>query len=142
MGSHVAAGVALVNGTGVQVAYINAQDFFTRELSVQADLGSRFNPGVDRNQLVFAFGGALRVFGFERTIGTVGYRGYDIDVGFRIGPGFSFSTRESRADRNRRFNLVMEPYIRISARTGFVHAVYLEAGTSRPHIRFGFWLQL
>jgi len=139
-GPHLAIGMTALNGIGLGIGYVNAGDFLTRELAIQSDLRSMVNPGETTNQVFFSFGGAIRIFGFERTIGNVGYRGYDLDAGIRVGPAFSFSTRETLDDRNRRINLFVEPFFRISARTGFVRALFLEAGTTRPHLRLGMWL--
>jgi hypothetical protein len=122
------------------VGVVNARDFFTREVILQTDLRSVVDPQVASSQVVFLLGGAIRVFGFERTIGNVGYRGYDIDAGLRIGPAYSFSTRETAADRNRRFHLFIEPFLRVSARTHLLDVVFLETGTTRPHVRLGVWI--
>ena len=140
MGNHVVAGLTFLNGYGVQLGLVNARDFFTREVLLHTDLRSVVDPQVASSQVVFLLGGALRVFGFERSIGNVPYRGYDIDTGLRIGPAYSFSTRETDASRNRRFHLFVEPFLRVSARTSLLDVVYLETGTTRPHVRLGIWI--
>ncbi len=141
-GSFLQLGTAALGGYGLQVGYVNAKDFFTREVLVLGDVSTAFDPGQGSNQVVFMIGGALRVFGFERTIGNVPYRGFDFDLGFRIGPGLSFSTRETRATKNRRFNLFLEPYLRFSFGFGLLNAFFLEAGTTRPYMRAGMWIRV
>lgn len=139
-GSFVSVGLTGLNGFGADLGFVNVGDFFSREVLVHSDLRSVISPGDKSSLVVFSFGGSLRVFGFERTIGNVGYRGYDIDAGFRVGPGFTFSTRETRAEKKRRFNLFMEPFLRVSFRTRLVPVLYLETGTTRPQLRFGAWI--
>ncbi|GMQ82790.1 MAG: hypothetical protein BMS9Abin05_2252 [Rhodothermia bacterium] len=141
-GSFLQVGPSALGGYGVYVGYINAKDFFTREVLVLGDVRAALDPGHGSNQIVLMIGGALRVFGIERTVGNVPYRGFDTDLGFRIGPGLSFSTRETRATKNQRFNLFLEPYARFSFGIGLLNAAFLEVGTTRPHLRAGVWLRL
>jgi len=77
--------------------------------------------------------------GIGRTIGNADYRGWDLDVGVRIGPGLLFEFRESRADKNRRFNLFVEPFARVVARPGGT-TFFAELGGQRPVLRAGFWI--
>ena len=70
-GSFLQLGTAALGGYGLQVGYVNAKDFFTREVLVLGDVSTAFDPGQGSNQVALMFGGALRVFGFERTIGNV-----------------------------------------------------------------------
>ena len=136
------AGLAAVGGVGVQIGFVNAKDFVTREVTVLADLLTAVDPESGNNQVVVTIGGALRLFGFERTIGNEAYRGYDVDLGFRIGPGLSFSTRETRSEKNKRFRLFLEPYVRISVSTRLIKILFLEAGTTRPCVRLGTWIHI
>jgi len=141
-GTFVHAGIAAGGGAGVQLGFVNAKDFFTREVTVLADLLAAVDPESGSNYVVVTLGGALRLFGFERTIGNVAYRGYDVDLGLRVGPGLSFSTRETRSQKNRRFDLILDPYVRISVSTRLIKVLFLEAGTTRPRFRLGTWIQI
>lgn len=139
LGSYLSIGASAIRGAGVQVGYLTVQNFYTREISVLIDLRPIADPDRGSEQLAVTMGGSIRIFGFERTIGNAPYRGYDIDIGFRAGPGMSFSNRESRATRDRSFNLFLEPFLRYSRAVGSRPVFYLEAGVIRPHIRFGAW---
>jgi len=141
-GSYLLFSGAFAGGYGGQLGIINARDFFTREVLILGDFHAALDPGNGSNQVVFLIGGALRVFGFDRMIGNAAYRGFDLDLGFRVGPGFTFSTRETRADKNRRFNLFLEPYLRLSVGVGSRNALLFEWATTRPNVRLGFWLGL
>jgi len=137
MGKQVQVGAAGVPGVGLQVGYLAAQNFFTREINLVADLSSfRSNGDV---QTALAIGGSVRIMGIGRTIGNAYYRGWDLDVGARIGPGLLFEFRESRADKNRRFSLFLEPFVRLVARPGAT-IFYVELGAQRPVLRAGFWI--
>ncbi len=142
VGTYMQAGLAAAGGAGVQIGFVNAKDFVTREVTVLADFLTAVDPASGSNQVVVTIGGALRLIGFVRTIGNVAYRGYDVDLGFRVGPGLSFSTRETRSEKNKRFNLFLEPYVRISAGTRLIKFLFLEAGTTRPHFRLGTWIRI
>lgn len=139
-GSYLMVAGAVLGGYGGQLGYFSVKDFYTREALVLADLHAALDPGNGSNQVVFFIGGSLRTLGFKRTIGNTPYKGFDLDVGFRVGPGFTFSTRETRADKNRRFNLFVEPYARLSVGVGARNAMVLEWATTRPGIRIGIWL--
>lgn len=141
-GSYVQLGLSTLRGAGAQIGYVNTHNFYTSEVSFLIDLLPALKPDLGTQQLAFTLGGAVRLFGFERTIGNTPYRGYDVDVGFRAGPGLSFSTNETRATRNQRFTLFIEPFLRYSRRFWGRQIYYLEVGTIRPHIRIGAWLTL
>ena len=138
-GAQLQVGPAALPGVGIQLGYVAAKNFFTRELNVVADLSAFRSSG--NVQTALALGGAVRIFGIWRTIGNTPYGGLDVDLGMRIGPGLLFELRESRAAKNRRFNLFVEPFVRTSARVGDT-LVYLELGGQRPHARAGFWISL
>lgn len=93
-----------------------------------------------RARVVLMPGMSVRLFGFERLIGGAAYRGFDMDIGLRAGPGLSFNTDESAADRNRRFELVLEPFVRLTTAQSRSVAWMLELGSTRPAARFGVWL--
>lgn len=140
-GSFLTAGVAAVRGVGVQIGYVTARNFYTREITGIVDLLPLLDRARGSVQLAVTVGGAIRLLGFERTIGNAPYRGYDLDIGFRIGPGLSYAENESRAMRDRRFNLFLEPYLRFTMASGTRRVLYLEAGIIRPHIRLGWWIR-
>ena len=56
MGSHVVFGVSAIHGAGLQLGYLGARDFFTREVLLHSDLGSALNPKEESNQVVFWMG--------------------------------------------------------------------------------------
>ena len=62
-------------------------------------------------------------------------RRFDVHFGARIGPGLLFRFDEDRPDRNQRFNLTFEPFIRYTLSRN--RLFYVEAGVTRPHIRAG-----
>lgn len=138
-GAHVQIGPAGLPGVGLELGVLAAQDFFTRELNLVTDLSAFRSDGNVRTAL--ALGGAVRLLGIGRTIGNVAYRGFDVDVGLRIGPGLLFEFREDRASKNRRFQLFLEPFARWSARAGR-HILFVELGAQRPVLRAGFWIPL
>lgn len=139
MGKHIQIGPAGVPGIGVQVGYLSAQNLFTRELNTVADLSSFGSHG--DLQVTAALGGSVRLLGIARTIGKSYYRGWDVDLGLRIGPSLLFEFRESRASKNRRFNLFVEPFARVVASPGKT-IFFAELGVQRPAIRGGFWIGL
>ncbi len=138
-GVYATTGVAALRGAGITGGVVRARDFFVSEVNLLSDLLPVLDPSRGKRQVVLALGVAVRVFGFERIIGGAAYRGYDIDVGFRVGPGLSFSTRETKASRNTRFSLLVEPYVRYSRKMSPGRIWFFEAGSIRPHFRAGIW---
>jgi hypothetical protein len=137
LGAHVQAGPAGLPGAGLQVGYVSAKTFYTREINLVADLSS-FRADGDV-QVAATIGGSVRLLGIGRTIGNARYRGWDVDLGMRIGPGLLFEFRESRAGKNRRFSLFLDPFVRTVARVRRV-ALFAELGVKRPVLRAGFWI--
>jgi hypothetical protein len=138
-GMQAQAGVAVFGGIGLNAGVVDARTLYTREIQVVSDLEPLFRRSEEQGRVALLLGVGIRVFGFERLIGGVGYRGFDIDAGLRVGPGLSFSTRDSRIARNRRFVLLLEPMARITRAVHPRRTVYVEAGTSRPFVRIGLW---
>jgi len=136
---HVAG--AVVDGKGIQVGVVRARTLYTRELILLADLEPLINPGSRQNRVVLLPGVSFRVFGVERLIGNAPYRGYDIDLGFRAGPGISFSSRETQAEQDRRFELVVDPFARVTRVRSSGLAWMLEVGATRPAVRLGVWIK-
>ncbi len=84
---------------------------------------------------------SLRLFGFERLIGGAAYRGFDVDLGLRAGPGLSFAANETAEERNRRFELAIEPFFRFTTARGRRMAWLAEIGSARPSFRLGMWIR-
>ena len=139
-GARVQVGLSVLGGRGLQVGAVSARTLFTREVQLLTDLEPLVRD-VDRQaRVVLLPGVSLRLFGFERLVGGAGYRGFDLDTGFRAGPGLTFSSNETEADRNRRFELVLEPFLRITAAQNAGLAWMVELGSTRPALRVGVWL--
>ncbi|MDA0379113.1 MAG: hypothetical protein O2899_06435 [Bacteroidetes bacterium] len=139
-GTRLQLALAGMGGRGLQVGVLSAHTVYTREMQVLTDLEPLLRD-VDRQaRVVLLPGVSLRLFGFERLVGGAGYRGFDIDAGFRAGPGLTFSGNETEADRNRRFELVLEPFLRITAAQTARLAWLVELGSTRPALRVGVWL--
>jgi len=140
-GHYVQAGVSAASGWGINVGSVSAKTLYTREIQIVSNLEPAFRRTSDQINVMALVGFSVRVFGFERLLGNVPYRGYDIDVGFRAGPGLSFSSRDTRVDKNKRFVLVVEPMIRFSRALAY-GVFFVEGGTVSPHLRVGTWLNL
>ena len=107
---------------------------------ILADLDPLWRVADRRARVVVLPGVSLRMFGFERLIGGAAYRGFDIDAGLRAGPGLTFDTDETSAERDRRFELVLEPFLRLTSAGSGRLAWLLEIGSTRPALRFGVWI--
>lgn len=140
-GPHLQAGATVLGGIGATAGMVDARTLYTREVHLLSDLEPIFRKSEEQGRVALLLGVGLRLYGFERVIGGVGYRGFDVDAGLRVGPGLSFSTRDSRIARNKRFVLLLEPMLRLSGAVHPRRALFVEAGTSRPHVRFGLWQQ-
>ncbi|QXD13747.1 hypothetical protein GQ464_009695 [Rhodocaloribacter litoris] len=138
-GRHVQVGVGVLPSGGLQVGYVALRSFYTQEFVLGADVSPSFGGGEGNVQLSGGLGGAVRIFGFERTLGNAGYRGYDLDVGLRFGPGLLFSFNETRFTKNRRFSLFVDLFARFSSLVGEGRVLYLEVGLHRPVFRGGLW---
>lgn len=140
-GSQIQATGATWGGNGLQLGIVSARSVFTREIIVLMDAEPVLRDVNRQARVVLLPGVSLRAFGFERLIGGAAYRGFDLNVGFRAGPGITFGSDESLADRNRRFELVLEPFIRITARQNHSLTWLVELGSTRPAARAGFWIK-
>lgn len=139
-GTRIQAGLSVMGGRGLQLGVLSARTVFTREVLLLTDLEPLVRDVNRQARVVLLPGVSLRLFGFERLIGGAGYRGFDIDIGFRAGPGLTFSGNETEADRNRRFELVLEPFLRITAAQTPRLAWVVELGSTRPAFRAGVWV--
>lgn len=138
-GSAMQVGLGAVPGTGVQAVYLQPYTSFTFEAALYADVQAPFSDGGDRRfQAAGAVGGALRILQIARIVVGAGVRG-DLDVGLRAGPGLGFKAQETRVDKNQRFRLLLDPFVRHVRRVGPVH-LFGEAGLARPRLRAGVWL--
>lgn len=140
-GTHLQAGATVFGGIGVTAGMVDARTLYTREVHLVSDLEPILRKSREQGRVALLLGVGLRLYGFERLIGGAGYRGFDLDIGLRVGPGLSFSTRDSRIARNRRFVLLVEPNVRLSGAIHPSRALFVEAGTTRPYVRFGLWQQ-
>lgn len=137
-GHHLRLGLSALPDVGLQAGSLSLRSLYAREFVFEA----RLDPGRDGSvQLSGGFGGAVRLLGFGRTLGYTGYRGYDVDVGLRFGPGLTFAFDETRATKNRRFSLFADVFARFSRRTGG-RLLFAEVGAHGPVLRLGLWLPL
>jgi len=141
IGSHLVVGISGIDGYGLQLGAISARTLYATELVLLSDLQPLLSGSDARSRAVLMPGVSVRLLGFERLIGGAPYRGYDLDVGFRAGPGLSFSQNETQADKDRRFELVVEPFVRMTAARSRKWIWYSEAGISRPNVRVGLWIR-
>ncbi|GIV58778.1 MAG: hypothetical protein D6746_07825 [Bacteroidetes bacterium] len=139
-GRHVQIGLGLLPSGGLQVGYVALRSFYTQEFILTGDVAPSFGDGEGNVQVAGGLGGALRLFGFERTLGNADYRGYDLDVGLRLGPALLFSFNETRFTKNQRFSLFVNPFFRFSSSFGTNRLFYAEIGLHRPVFRAGLWL--
>ncbi len=138
-GHHLQLGLSGIPGVGLQAGSLSLRSFYTREFVFNAEV----IPGRAGNiRLSGGLGGALRLLGFGRTLGNTGYRGYDVDIGLRFGPGLTFAFNETRSTKNRRFTLFADVFARFSAALGRRRVVYAEVGIHRPVARVGLWFPL
>lgn len=144
--AHVQLGVGALPGMGLQTGYVSARGFYAIDGMVILHATPRFAGGENDVQIAAAFGAALRPLGVVQTIGNTGYLPYNIDLGLRLGPGLTFfGGDETLADKNKRFSLVFEPFVRVTTDLvlgGAARTFFLEAGIQRPYLRTGIWLDL
>lgn len=130
------------------VGGVMAGRMFTREVHLVGDLAPMLRRSEDQSRVALLLGVAIRLYGIERTIGNVPYRGFDVDVALRAGPAVSFSTRDDLVARNNRFALLLEPAVRVSHARPWKSATqpgrvwFAELGTVGPALRVGLWMPL
>ena len=131
-------GLGGLPGAGVQIGYLTARSFFTVEsvFYVEGTL-----PAFGEGNIHFSagFGGAVRIFGLSRLLGSTAWyvNVYNVDLGLRIGPSLAFAQNETLADRNKRFSLFFEPFLRIAPSVAEGWALFVEVGPQRPSVRLG-----
>jgi hypothetical protein len=141
-GGQLQVGPALIPGFGLQLGYVSLRSFYTREVMSFVDFSPSYGGGEGSVEVAAGFGGALRINGLLRNFGSRTYQGYDIDVGLRLLPGLVFALKESREAKNQRFNLSLEPFLRVSTRVSSGRVFFAEIGTQRPLLRAGLWIGL
>ena len=139
-GPNLQLGLGLAPGAGLQLGYISAGGFYTREAIFNVDVSPSFWGGDGNIQFSAGFGGAIRILGIGRTIGNTRYNGYDIDVGMRVGPGLLFAFKETLSSKNQRFNLFLAPFTRLVKTLKGGRVLFAEIVIHRPVFRFGFWI--
>lgn|GEM_PF-491605 len=140
--SRIQAGFGLVPGVGVYGGYLSAHSIYTTEASVYADAAPQFLGGEGSVLVSLGLGGAIRPLGFIRMIGNASATSYDIDVGLRIGPALFFAFNETKSTKNQRFNLFLEPFIRLTSQLARGNTFFVEAGIQRPLFRAGLWFSI
>lgn len=135
-------GLGLIPGLGLEAGYVKPGSFFTVEGMLYVDGTPEFAGGQGNVQLALGLGGSVRALGVARALGGLENTPYDFDVGLRFGPGLFFATNQDRADKNRRFSLFLEPFLRLTTEPARRRVLYVEAGLQRPLIRGGLWLRL
>ena len=138
-GRYFQTGITLSPGYGINLGALSAHTIYTSEFQLVSDLRSIIQERDERARVAALMGVSLRVFGIERLVGYSGYRGYDFDVGLRTGPGLSFSTRDTRISKNKRFVLLVEPFVRFTTARKNGSVFFVEGGTVAPYVRMGLW---
>lgn len=138
---HVQLGAGVLPGIGVQAGYIAPRGFYTVEGILYVDGSPRFAGGEGSVQVAGGLGGAIRILGILRTVGSPGYMGQDFDVGLRFGPSLFFTVGESSRGENP-FSLFLEPFLRATSNFGGDRIFFAEIGIQRPFLRAGIWLGL
>lgn len=133
-------GLGILPGLGAQVGYLSPGAFFVTEGMVFVDGVPPFLGGEGTVQVSVGGGGAIRTLGIARLFSEEGFEGYDVDFGARFGPALAFSTNETRAEKNQRFSLFFDPYLRFVTRFNERFTVFAEAGAQRPLVRGGLWV--
>lgn len=137
----IQAGVGAVPGIGLQGGYVAPRSFFTVEGIVYVDGSPPFAGGEGSVQVSGGLGGAIRILGILRAVGSPGYQGRDFDVGLRFGPSLFFTVGESSRGENP-FSLFLEPFLRATTTFGGERIFFAELGIQRPLVRAGVWFGL
>lgn len=138
---YVQAGIGIIPGIGLQGGYMRPSSFYTVEGTLYVDGSPRFAGGQGSIQVSGGLGGAIRILGIIRAIGSPGYQNRDFDIGLRFGPSLFFTVGESSRDENP-FSLFLEPFLRTTSSLGRDHIFFAELGIQRPILRAGIWFEL
>lgn len=134
-------GAGVLPGIGLQVGYVAPRSFYTMEGTLYVDGSPPFAGGEGTMQVAGGVGGALRILGILRAVGSPGYVGRDFDVGLRFGPSLFFTVGESSRGENP-FALFLEPFLRAMTNFDGNRVFFAELGIQRPFLRAGIWLNL
>jgi len=140
-GKYIQAGAGVLPGIGAQGGYVAPASFYTVEGILYVDGTPSFAGGQGSIQVSGGLGGAIRILGIIRAIGSPDEEGGDFDVGLRFGPSLFFAVGESSRDENP-FSLFLEPFLRATSRLGRNHIFFAELGIQRPILRAGIWFAL
>ncbi len=135
-------GAAALPGVGVQLGYLDVGDLFTREATVSGHLRPRFASDEEDLQVSAGVGVGLRVVGGLETLTLIYPRKWDLHLGLRFGPSLLFRRNETPAERNQRFSLFIDPFLRFTLTPRGSQTYFLEAGVHKPVIRAGVWLRI
>lgn len=134
-------GVGGLPGLGAMAGYVAPARMYTREAVVYGDVIPSIRGRDGSAYVAVVIGGALRIIGTGETLGFIPPKKYDIDIGIRLGPSLVFEFEESRADKNKRFNVAAEPFLRFARKLGKQQRTFFaEGGLIRPTLRFGIWI--
>jgi hypothetical protein len=140
-GRYLQFGVGALPGVGIQGGYVAPASFYTVEGVLYVDGSPPFAGGQGSIQVSGGLGGAIRIMGIIRAIGSPDEEGRDFDVGLRFGPSLFFTVGESSREENP-FSLFLEPFLRGTSRLGRDHVFFAELGIQRPILRAGIWFSL
>ncbi|NNE45264.1 MAG: hypothetical protein HKN37_01245 [Rhodothermales bacterium] len=135
-------GAAGLPGVGIQLGYVDAGDIFTREALVYADVRPRFQSDNETLLISAGVGVSIRIVGGLETVELITPRIWDLHLGVRFGPGLLFRRNETRAEKNQRFSLFLDPFVRFTVAPRGKQTYFLEAGVHRPSLRAGVWLRI
>ncbi len=138
---YLQAGIGAIPGIGIQGGYVAPASFYTVEGILYVDGSPPFAGGQGSIQLSGGLGGAIRILGIVRAVGSPAYDGRDFDIGLRFGPSLFFTVGESSRDENP-FSLFLEPFLRATSTFGGDHIFFAELGIQRPILRAGIWFTL
>lgn len=138
---HIQLGFGAVPGIGLEAGYVSPRSFYTVEGVLYVDGTPPFAGGQGSVQISGGLGGAIRVLGIMRVIGSPENVGRDFDVGLRFGPSLFFTVGESSREENP-FSLFLEPFLRFSSSFGEDRMYFAELGIQRPFLRAGLWFRL
>ncbi len=135
-------GAGALPGVGLNVAYVDAGDVFTREATVYSHLRPRFASDDESLQVSAGIGVSLRIINSLQTMDFLEPRIWDLHLGLRFGPSLVFRRNETLAEKNQRFSLFVDPFIRFLLTPGDRLTYFFEAGTHRASVRAGVWLPI
>ncbi len=135
-------GLGAVPGLGLQAGYVAPRSVITTEGMLYVDVTPSFGGGEGSVQISAGIGGALRPLRLARLLTGADPPSYDLDFGLRFGPGLFFAFNETRARKNQRFSLFLDPYARFSSALNTRRTFFIEAGIQRPILRAGIWVDI